>query len=221
MHLCRSLAAVAVGCSLVVVAGCQTAPPPAPPIVRPAAFVALGVTAPYLLGDVISGRKARAARMRAAKISPLSPGAAYSYMNEFDGELRRQTAGIGLDVLRVGDGIVVRIPASLTFDPGSATVKPQFEATLLEISRTVKTRSRTYVDVLAHTDTTGTPQVNQALSDRRAKAVAAYLGGHGVSRARIASRGYGESAPLYVPDDTETKRAGNRRVEIRLVPYRG
>lgn len=221
MHLCRSLAAVAVGCSLVVVAGCQTAPPPPPPIVRPAAFVALGVTAPYLLGDVISGRRARAAKMRAAKISPLSAGAAYAYMNEFDGELRRQTAGIGLDVLRVGDGIVVRIPASLTFDPGSATVKPQFEATLLEISRTVKTRSRTYVDVLAHTDTTGTPQVNQALSDRRAKAVAAYLGGHGVSRARIASRGYGESAPLYIPDDTETKRAANRRVEIRLVPYRG
>ena len=221
MHLCRSLAAVAVGCSLVVVAGCQTAPPPPPPIVRPAAFVALGVTAPYLLGDVISGRKARAAKMRAAKISPLSPAAAYTYMNELDGELRRQTAGIGLDVLRVGDGIVVRIPASLTFDPGSSTVKPQFEATLLEISRTVKTRSRTYVDVLAHTDTTGTPQVNQALSDRRAKAVAGYLGSRGVARARIASRGYGESAPLYIPDDTETKRAANRRVEIRLVPYRG
>ena len=53
-----------------------------------------------------------------------------------------------------------------------------------------------------------------------AAAVASYLGSHGVARARIASRGYGESAPLYVPDDTETERAANRRVEIRLVPYR-
>ena len=77
------------------------------------------------------------------------------------------------------------------------------------------------VDVLAHTDTTGTPQVNQALSDKRAAAVATYLSGHGVGKSRIASRGYGESAPLYVPDDTETKKAGNRRVEIRLMPYRG
>ena len=85
----------------------------------------------------------------------------------------------------------------------------------------MKTRSQTYVDVLAHTDTTGTPQVNQALSEKRAAAVASYLAGHGVSKARIASRGYGEGAPLYITDDTETKKAGNRRVAIRLVPYRG
>ena len=124
-------------------------------------------------------------------------------------------------MLRVGDAIVIRIPAAFTFDAGSAGVKPQFDATLLEIARTVKTRNQTFVDVLAHTDTTGTPQVNEALSQKRAAAVATYLAGHGVAKARIASRGYGESAPLYVPDDTETKKAGNRRVEIRLVPYRG
>jgi outer membrane protein OmpA-like peptidoglycan-associated protein len=144
-----------------------------------------------------------------------------AYMAELDSELRRQTAGIGLDVLRVGDGIVVRIPAGLTFDPGSASVKATTDATLLEIARTVKTRSQTFVDVLAHTDTTGTPQVNLALSQKRAAAVATYLAGHGVAKARIASHGFGESAPLYIPDDTETKKAGNRRVEIRLVPYRG
>ena len=76
-------------------------------------------------------------------------------------------------------------------------------------------------DVLAHTDTTGTPQVNQALSEKRAAAVATYLAGHGVSKARIASRGLGESVPLYNPETTETQRAANRRIEIRLVPYRG
>lgn len=198
-------------------AACQSAPPP----VIPASFTPLGVTAPYLSADVIGGSRSRAAKMRAAKIRPLAPYAAPAYMAEMDAELRRQTAGIGLDVLRVGDGIVIRIPAALTFDAGSASVKPQFDATLLEISRTVKTRSQTFVDVLAHTDTTGTSQVNQALSDKRAAAVATYLAGHGVAKARIASRGFGESAPLYVPDDTETKKAGNRRVEIRLVPYRG
>ena len=142
-------------------------------------------------------------------------------MGELDSELRRQTAGIGLDVLRVGDGIVIRIPAALTFDTGSAAVKPQFDATLLEIARTVKTRSRTYVDVYAHTDTSGTPQINQTLSDKRAAAVATYLASHGVAKARLASRGLGESAPLYNPDDTPTKQAANRRVEIRLAPFRG
>jgi outer membrane protein OmpA-like peptidoglycan-associated protein len=218
MHLSRRLAAVLVGGSVLALAACQSVPPPR---IIPAAFTPLGVTAPYLSGDVIGGSRARAAKMRAAKIRPLNPALAPSYMAELDSELRRQTAGIGLDILQVGNGIVIRIPAALTFDAGSASVKPQFDATLLEIARTVKTRSQTYVDVLAHTDTTGTPQVNEALSQKRAAAVATYLAGHGVSKARIASRGYGESAPLYIPDDTETKKAGNRRVEIRLIPYRG
>jgi outer membrane protein OmpA-like peptidoglycan-associated protein len=99
-------------------------------------------------------------------------------------------------------------------------VKPQTDATLLEIARTVKSRNQTYVDVLAHTDTTGTPQVNQALSDKRAAAVATYLASHGVTKARIASKGLGATAPLYSPETSETDKAANRRVEIRLVPYR-
>jgi len=213
----RRLFAVATAGSVLALAGCQSAPPP----VIPAAFAPLGVSAPYLSGDVIGGSRTRAKKMRAAKIRPVNPAMAPAYMADLDRELRRQTAGIGLDVLRVGDGIVIRIPAALTFDAGSASVKPQFDATLLEIARTVKTRNQTFVDVLAHTDTTGTPQVNEALSQKRAAAVSSYLAGHGVSKARLAARGYGESLPLYVPDDTETKKAGNRRVEIRLVPYRG
>ena len=219
MHNRRSIVAVVLGCSLTLLAGCETAPPP--PMARPADFTPLGLGAPYLYSDVIGGQRARAAKMRAAKIRPLGQAAVPSYMAGLDSELRRQTAGIGLDVLNIGNAIVIRIPASLTFDAGSSAVKPQFDATLLEISRTVKTRNQTFVDVFAHTDTSGTPQGNQALSAKRAAAVATYLVGHGVARARIASKGLGETAPLYNPDDTETKRAANRRVEIRLVPYRG
>lgn len=210
---------VVIGSSLLGLAACESAPPP--PMVRPASFIPLGLSAAYLNSDVIGGSRARAAKMRAAKIRPLSPYAARVYMAGLDAELRQQTAGIGLDVLSLGDSIVIRIPAAFTFDAGSAAVKPQTDATLLEIARTVKTRNQTFVDVLAHTDTTGTPSVNQALSDKRAAAVATYLAGHGVARARIASRGLGASAPLYYPDTTETQRAANRRIEIRLVPYRG
>jgi len=207
------------GCSLVPLAGCETAPPP--PMVRPAAFTPLGLNAPYLYGDVIGGHKSRAAKMKAAKIRPLSPAAAPAYVAELDQEIRTQTAGIGLDVLRVGNGIVIRIPAALTFDEASANVKPQFDATLLEISREVKNRSQTYVDVFAHSDLSGSPEVNQALSDKRAAAVATYLAGHGVAKARIASEGLGETAPLYNPETSDTQKAANRRVEIRLLPYTG
>ena len=221
MHFPRGVSAIALCGSLLFVAGCQTSPPPPPPVIAPpASFTPLGLSAAYLSADVISGRKARTAKMRAAKIRPLGAAAAYTYMADLEAELRRQTAGIGLDVLRVGEAIVIRIPAGLTFEAGSTAIKPQFDATLLEVARTVKTRNQTFVDVLAHTDTSGTPQVNQAISDKRAAAVASYLGRHGVARARVASKGLGETAPLYNPDVTETQQAANRRVEIRLVPFR-
>jgi outer membrane protein OmpA-like peptidoglycan-associated protein len=219
MQSFRPFTAVILGCSLVAIAGCSTAPPP-PIIPRPAEFTPLGLGAGYLSGDIISGRKARSGKMRAAKIRPLGPAAASRYLITTEGELRRQTAGIGLDVLRVGDSIIIRIPAALTFDANSSVVKPQFDATLKEVARTVRTGNQSFVDVLAHTDTSGSPQYNLALSQKRASAVAGYLGSHGVAKARIASKGYGEAAPLYPVDDTETKRAANRRVEIRLVPYR-
>jgi outer membrane protein OmpA-like peptidoglycan-associated protein len=217
MHCFRLLPAAVLGCSLVAIAACSTAPPA--PIERPAEFTPLGVGATYLSGDVIGGRKARAAKLRAAGIRPLSQAGAAEYLVWADSELRRQTAGIGVDVIRLSDSILIRIPASFTFDPNSSAVKPEFDATLKEIARTVKTRNQGFVDVLAHTDTSGTPQYNLALSQKRASAVATYLAAHGVAKARIASKGYGETAPLVVPDDTEDKRATNRRVEIRLVPF--
>jgi outer membrane protein OmpA-like peptidoglycan-associated protein len=221
VHARLKFATIILACSITVLAGCETAAPPPPPLVRPAAFTPLGLNAPYLYGDVIGGHRARAAKMKAAKIRPLSPAAAPEYMAELDRALRVQTAGIGLDVLQVGNGIVIRIPATLTFEEGSATVKPEFDATLLEIAREVKSRSQTFVDVFGHTDLSGSPQVNQVLSDRRAAAVAAYLAGHGVSKARIASKGLGQTAPLYSPETSDTERAANRRVEIRLLPYTG
>jgi outer membrane protein OmpA-like peptidoglycan-associated protein len=218
MYLCRNLLAFAMSGAIIALAGCESAPPP---MVRPAAFIPLGLGAAYLNTDVIGGSRARAAKMRAAKIRPLNPAAAPAYMASLEAELRQQTAGIGLDVLSLGNSIVIRVPAAFTFDAGSAAVKPQTDATLLEIARTVKTRNQTFVDILAHTDTTGSAAGNQALSEKRAAAVATYLAGHGVARARIASRGLGASVPLYNPDMNETQKAANRRVEIRLVPYLG
>ena len=219
MDFRRSAKAVIFGCSIALLAGCATAPPPT--LVRPASFTPLGLDAPYLSSEVIGGRKARSLKMRAAKIQPLSASGAPAYIAELVSDLRTQTAGIGLDILEVGNGVVIRIPAALTFDSGSAAVKPEFDATLLEIAREVKTNSRTYVDIFAHTDLTGTTQGNQALSDKRAAAVATYLAAHGVLKARIASRGLGESAPLYTPESGEAEKAANRRVEIRVLPYAG
>ena len=219
MDFRRGARAAMFGCSIAFLAGCATAPPPT--LVRPASFTPLGLNAPYLTSEIIGGHKARALKMRAAKIQPLGASSAPAYIDALESELRTQTAGIGLDILQVGNGLVIRIPAALTFDSGSAAVKPEFDATLLEIAREVKTQSRTYIDIFAHTDLSGTSQGNQALSDKRAAAVATYLAAHGVSKARIATRGLGASAPLYTPESGEAEKAANRRVEIRVLPYTG
>ena len=222
MRSLRNPCALAVMGSMIALAACSTgggAPPP--PLPRPAAFIPLGLGAGYVSGDVIGGRKSRAAKMKAAKIRPLGAAAAADYLARADRELRAQTAGIGVDIIRVGDGILIRIPAALTFDSNSAAIRPQFDSTLNEVARTVKVFSQTYVDVYAHTDTTGSTEHNASLSQKRASAVAAFLGSHGVTRGRIASKGLGETVPLYPLEQSEAQRAANRRVEIRLVAYRG
>lgn len=221
MRRFRTLIALGLCAPIFAAAGCSTgyAPPP-PPVARPAAFTPLGLGASYLASDAIGGYMARAAKLRAAKIRPLTPTAAYDYVARAERDLRRQTVGIGVDVIRVGNGLLIRIPATLTFDSGSSSIKPQFDATLSEVARTLKTYNQSMVDVLAHTDTTGSPEHNLALSQKRASSVAAFLAARGVAKARIGTKGMGETAPLYAPDDTETERAANRRVEIRLIPYR-
>ena len=188
---------------------------------RTAVGVAGGALAGYLLGDLVGGRNDRTEQLVGAGIGALAGGAVAYYMDRQEAELRRQTAGTGVDVIRQGDDLVLRMPSSVTFDVDRWEVKPRFYTVLDDVARTLGGYNQTYIDVLGHTDTTGSNEYNQLLSERRAGAVADYLASRGVDRARMATRGYGETAPLYIPDDTEMKKAANRRVEIKVVPFRG
>jgi outer membrane protein OmpA-like peptidoglycan-associated protein len=96
-------------------------------------------------------------------------------------------------------------------------IQPQFQSTLDQVAQTLSSYDQTYIDVLGHTDSTGSDAYNQALSQRRAQSVSDYLAGHGVALARIGTRGYGESQPI-ASNDTDPGRAENRRVEIKVVP---
>jgi outer membrane protein OmpA-like peptidoglycan-associated protein len=220
MRSFRPAAILASAAAALALPGCGMMNSGAPPLPRPAEFTALGLTASYLNADIIGGRRGRAAKMRAAGIRPLAPAAAPATMQRLEQELRVQTAGIGVDVLNMPDGLLIRIPASFTFETNSSVLRPEFDATLLELTRTLKLYHQTYVDVLAHSDTTGSASYNLSLSQKRAAAVAAYLASHGVARARLASKGLGKTAPLYNPEADETQRAANRRVEIRVIPFR-
>jgi outer membrane protein OmpA-like peptidoglycan-associated protein len=69
--------------------------------------------------------------------------------------------------------------------------------------------------VEGHTDDTGADAYNYSLSERRAKAVAAYLSSQGVAANRIQTFWYGETQPK-VANDSESNRAQNRRVEFSI-----
>jgi outer membrane protein OmpA-like peptidoglycan-associated protein len=187
---------------------------------RTAIGAAVGALGGYLLGDVVGGRSDRTERILGAGIGAVAGGAVGAYMDRQERDLRRQTAGTGVDVIRQGDDLLLRMPSGITFDYDRSDIKPEFRATLDEVAQTLNAYNQTFIDVLGHTDSTGSHEYNQGLSERRARSVADYLSARGVSPARMGTRGYGETAPLYQPDDTETKRAANRRVEIKIVPVR-
>lgn len=112
------------------------------------------------------------------------------------------------------------LPVSITlngvnFDFDKCTLRADAIAILDEAVR-VLNGNEIRVEVAGHTDAVGTDAYNQKLSECRAKVVADYLTGKGVSGAKIASvNGYGESKPIDT-NDTAEGRARNRRTELNV-----
>lgn len=212
----RVLAAVAA--SALLLSSCATDPQTGQQRVTNAgAGAGVGAVTGAILGAVLGGRQSRAETIIGAGIGAVAGGAVGSYMDRQERDLRARTAGTGVDVVRRGDNIDLRMASGITFDFNASTIKPQFRGTLDDVARTLAGYQSTYVDVAGHTDSVGTDAVNQRLSEQRANAVADYLSRSGVNRARIATRGYGKSTPIASNAD-EAGRARNRRVEIHISP---
>lgn len=176
-----------------------------------------GALGGYLLGDLVGGKRDRTEKIVGAGIGAIAGAGVGYYMDEQERKLREQTAGSGVNVIRDGDNLVLDMPSEVTFAVDSANIDPGFRTTLDNVATTLRQYEKTYIDVLGHTDSTGSDAYNQGLSERRASSVANYLGSRGVQQARLATRGYGETQPKASNAD-ESGRAANRRVEIRLVP---
>ena len=176
-----------------------------------------GALGGYLLGDLIGGKRDRTEKIVGAGIGALAGAGAGYYMDEQEKKLRQQTAGTGVNVTREGDNLVLDMPSEVTFGVDSANIDAGFRNTLDQVASTLTQYEKTYVDVMGHTDSTGSDAYNQILSEGRASAVADYLSIRGVQSARLATRGYGESQPKASNLDP-AGRSANRRVEIHLVP---
>ncbi|WP_374383518.1 OmpA family protein [Thermomonas sp.] len=212
-----TLAAFTAGCASYTG---QTNDPNDPNRTKRGALIGAGIGA---VAGLLSGGDAVERRQRAmvgAGIGALAGGGIGAYQDRQEAELRRQTAGTGIDVSRDGDVIKLNLPDGVTFDFAKYDLKPQFYPALNTVAATLKEYNQTIVEVSGHTDSIGSDAANQALSERRANAVAGYLMGQGVQRERFEIIGMGERYPV-ASNDTDSGRALNRRVEIRLLPLQG
>ncbi len=108
---------------------------------------------------------------------------------------------------------LVTISGDVAFDTDSATIKTRFKSELDDIAARLMSSGGTSFTVVGHTDTRGSEDYNQKLSEKRARSVADYLVTRGVPRAYLQVRGDGETSPID-PGFSDEAHRRNRRVEI-------
>jgi len=200
---------------------------PAPSLERPRAgggvrwlpFVLLILGALALLGYLLS--RARAPRVgdlgtrgitsAALARVPLPNGVNLSVPQ---GSINYQLANF------LGNTSAAGLPRTFVFDhlnfvSGSTQLTPDSDKTVSDLAQVLRAYPSAQVQMTGHTDNTGTPQTNQALSLDRANNVKAMLVNDGVAANRISTQGMGEERPI-ASNDTEQGRAQNRRTELTV-----
>ena len=176
---------------------------------------AAGAVAGLITGDSSMERKKRA--LVGAGLGALAGAGVGSYMDRQEAKLRAELEKTGVSVTRIGNNITLNMPGNITFATNSADLNAGFFQVLGSVALVVNEFNQTVIEVAGHTDDTGGDQYNQQLSERRASAVAAYLGTRSVRSDRIITVGMGEARPVAT-NATEAGRQANRRVELTLVP---
>ena len=119
-------------------------------------------------------------------------------------------------VARVGEGINMTFESGLMFKINSSEISETYKKDLDGAAGVFVKYPETNITIEGHTDDSGADELNMSLSEKRAKAVAAYLISKGVAERRLTTKWYGEAQPKY-PNDTEENRQKNRRVELGIV----
>lgn len=175
----------------------------------------LGALGGAIIG-VIAGDD-RKSTLIGAGVGALAGGAVGYYMDQQEAKLREQLRNSGVSVTRSGDNIILNMPGNITFATNSSNITSGFYDVLNSVALVINEFEKTYVDVTGHTDSTGSDQYNQTLSEKRANSVANYLTSQQVLSQRIYTKGMGETQPI-ASNDTADGRSQNRRVEILLTP---
>lgn len=199
---------------LVLSAGCATNPDGTTEYKRTAIGALGGAAVGAGAGALIAKRAGRGALIGGVA-GALVGGAIGNYMDRQAAELKRRLPEAAVE--RQGDKLYVALPSGILFDVDKDQVRPEANQSLAEAADVLVKYPDTYVTVEGHTDSTGSHEHNQSLSERRAMRVRDILAGNGVPMGRLSVRGYGETDPI-ADNATAEGRQRNRRVQLEIRP---
>ncbi|WP_281968803.1 OmpA family protein [Roseovarius nanhaiticus] len=176
----------------------------------------IGGLAGAVTGAVASDKKGKGALIGGA-IGALGGAAIGNALDKQEAELRRDLENDRVRINNTGDRLIVTLPEDITFAVDSAQVNGALRGDLFTVAESLRNYPGSTVQVIGHTDNSGSAAYNQELSERRANAVASVLREGGVGGARINTFGRGEDQPI-ASNLTPQGKAQNRRVEIVILP---
>jgi outer membrane protein OmpA-like peptidoglycan-associated protein len=201
---------------LMLPAGCATNPDGTTEYKRTAIGALGGAAVGAGAGALIAGKK-RAGRgaLIGGVTGAVVGGAIGNYLDKQAAEMKRRLPEAAVE--RQGDRLYVALPSGILFDVDKDQVRPDAVSSLRTAADVLVKYPDTYVTVEGHTDSTGSHEYNQSLSERRAMRVRDFLWQSGVPWERLSVRGYGETDPI-ADNQTPEGRQLNRRVQLEIRP---
>ena len=211
----KSTVAALVGV-LLLSAGCATNPDGTTEYKRTAIGALGGAAVGAGSGALIAGSGHRGAgALIGGVVGAAAGGAIGNYMDRQAAEMKRKLPEAA--VAREGDKLYIALPSGILFDVDKAETKSTAKDSIAKAAEVLVKFPDTYITVEGHTDSTGTTDYNQKLSERRADAVRDQLLRDGVPASRVSVKGYGESNPV-ADNSTPEGRQSNRRVQLEIRP---
>jgi len=177
---------------------------------------AIGAGLGGLIGGIIGKQKKETAKgaIIGAAVGGTAGAIIGRYMDKQAEEMQRDLEGTKIE--RIGEGIKITFDSGILFAFDSAELSNDAKSNIGKFASILNKYPDTDILVEGHTDSDGSDEYNQSLSERRAQAVIAYSVTLGVSGKRFTTIGYGEKQPVVSNDTSEGKRL-NRRVEVAIM----
>ena len=136
-----------------------------------------------------------------------------NYMDRQAEEMQKDIKNAKIE--RIGEGIKITFDSGILFQTNSAELQTTAKSNIESLAKILNKYQDTNIIVEGHTDSTGSADYNQALSERRAASVADFAKGLGVAGSRFSTVGYGKTQPV-ASNVTPEGRQANRRVEVAI-----